>query len=333
MSSGFIYRPKEIIPNLEERVLEVVQSQFSVEPRGGFIYKPLIESSSLDARVAEMIRAAMEAAEHGVVTVSMRTTATHLQYRVNDGSWTNLIALSELGSMVYPDAGIALSTGSGWGTSIVGTNNRFPIFTAAGIANSNFSQDTNKIVNTVTNSAIEFHSLGFYFTHNTANQFVIGTGGTNLLFLTDLSNIVFSKGIRIYSGQTFSAEDSISSHGKHTVITGGNVSGSGNYNGGNIQFLRGTGIGSGVLGNIYFGDAFTLLPAKSSETNVIYYDTTDGKISYGAVTTGVSETKTVVTDVRSNAGQMQKKTQTMTYTNGILTSVGVESDWTDTTDV
>ena len=193
-------------------------------------------------------------------------------------------------SMVYPGAGIAFSSGSGWGTSIVGTNNRFPIFTAAGIANSNFSQDANKIVNTVNNSAIEFHALGFYFTHNTTNQFVIGSGGTNLLFLTDLTNIVFSKGIRIYSGQTFSAEDSVLSHGKHTVITGGNVSGSGNYNGGNIQFLRGTGVGSGVLGNIYFGDAFTLLPAKSSETNVIYYDTTDGKISYGTVSAGTTYT-------------------------------------------
>lgn len=42
---------------------------------------------------------------------------------------------------------------------------------------------------------------------------------------------------------------------------------------------------------------------------------------------------TVVTDIRDNAGQLQKKTQSLTYTNGVLTAVGTESAWANTTDI
>ena len=49
--------------------------------------------------------------------------------------------------------------------------------------------------------------------------------------------------------------------------------------------------------------------------------------------TGQTTTQTVVTDIRMNDGQLQKKTRTNTYTNGLLTTEGSESDWTDTTDV
>lgn len=48
---------------------------------------------------------------------------------------------------------------------------------------------------------------------------------------------------------------------------------------------------------------------------------------------GLSVTQTVVTDVRDNAGQMQKRTQVLTYKNGILTGQAAESAWTDTTDI
>jgi len=49
--------------------------------------------------------------------------------------------------------------------------------------------------------------------------------------------------------------------------------------------------------------------------------------------TGITTTQTVVSDVRDNAGQMQKKTRLLTFTNGLLTAQGAESDWTDTTDI
>lgn len=48
---------------------------------------------------------------------------------------------------------------------------------------------------------------------------------------------------------------------------------------------------------------------------------------------GVTETVTVVTDTRMNSGQLQKKTQVLTYKNGLLTNKAAESDWTDSTDV
>lgn len=49
--------------------------------------------------------------------------------------------------------------------------------------------------------------------------------------------------------------------------------------------------------------------------------------------TGQTTTATIVTDVRDNAGQLQKKTQLLTFTNGLLTAKDDESDWTDTTDI
>jgi len=49
--------------------------------------------------------------------------------------------------------------------------------------------------------------------------------------------------------------------------------------------------------------------------------------------TGITTTQTVVSDVRDNAGQMQKKTVLLTFTNGLLTAQGAESAWTDTTDI
>ena len=49
--------------------------------------------------------------------------------------------------------------------------------------------------------------------------------------------------------------------------------------------------------------------------------------------TGITTTQTVVSDVRDNSGQMQKKTRLLTFTNGLLTAQGAESDWTNTTDI
>lgn len=48
---------------------------------------------------------------------------------------------------------------------------------------------------------------------------------------------------------------------------------------------------------------------------------------------GQTTTVTVVTDVRDNAGQMEKKTQVLTFTSGLLTTKADESAWTATTDI
>jgi DNA recombination-dependent growth factor C len=67
MSSGFIYRPKKRVLTEEERIATLVKARID----------------SLEV-------------EGGTATFEMRKTATHFQYKVNDGSWVSLIALSEL---------------------------------------------------------------------------------------------------------------------------------------------------------------------------------------------------------------------------------------------
>ena len=47
----------------------------------------------------------------------------------------------------------------------------------------------------------------------------------------------------------------------------------------------------------------------------------------------LNTTATIVTDVRDNAGQIEKKTQLLTFTNGLLTTQGAESNWTATADI
>ena len=48
---------------------------------------------------------------------------------------------------------------------------------------------------------------------------------------------------------------------------------------------------------------------------------------------GMSTTATYVTDVRMNGLQMQKKTQTLTFSGGILTAKSIASDWVNTSDI
>jgi hypothetical protein len=67
---------------------------------------------------------------------------------------------------------------------------------------------------------------------------------------------------------------------------GGNLSlkgGHGEIGGGNVYIYGGDFDSAGVEGNIYLGDGNEgKLPAKTSETNIVYYDPTTGKLSYGA---------------------------------------------------
>ena len=75
--------------------------------------------------------------------------------------------------------------------------------------------------------------------------------------------------------------------GCNLTVKGGSVSGGGDWNGGDLYLYGGTNSGSGIIGGIYFGTgAAGKLLAKSSETNVVYYNTTTGLLSYGTVTGG-----------------------------------------------
>ena len=98
----------------------------------------------------------------------------------------------------------------------------------------------------------------------------------------------------------------------------------------------------------------TIVGDLTVDTNTLHVDSTNNRVGIGTTTpsekldvngnvkasgyksgteTGQTTTATIVTDVRDNAGQMQKKTQVLTFTSGLLTTKGAESDWTNTTDI
>lgn len=80
------------------------------------------------------------------------------------------------------------------------------------------------------------------------------------------------------------------------------------------------------------------------EDIIIYDDTefdnafiTDGVVKAAEFSSGTevgqSSTFTVVTDSRIDGTQLQKKTRSLTFTKGLLTTVGSESAWTNTDDI
>ena len=106
----------------------------------------------------------------------------------------------------------------------------------------------------------------------------------------------------------------------------------------------------GILG---LGDNFVTL-GSGGDPQQVYMDTENKRVGFGTTTpdekvdvngnvkasgyksgteTGQTTTATVVTDVRQDGTQLQKKTQLLTYTGGLLTAKAAESAWTNTTDI
>lgn len=72
-------------------------------------------------------------------------------------------------------------------------------------------------------------------------------------------------------------------YGGNLILKGGDQTGTGGGHGGNVYVYGGSSVSSS-RGNIYLGSGSSgYLPAKGSETNVVYYDTATGKLSYGTV--------------------------------------------------
>jgi hypothetical protein len=82
------------------------------------------------------------------------------------------------------------------------------------------------------------------------------------------------------------------------TIRGGSADNSGNNPGGNLYLYGGAPGLAGQRGDVYFGDGSTAyLSSKTTETNIVYYDTTSGKLSYGIVsggTGGVTPTSNIL---------------------------------------
>jgi len=113
------------------------------------------------------------------------------------------------------------------------------------------------------------------FTYDSINGMYIGSG----------TGITFANAAKTYSLHT---QDGINkanieiSTGINSSGAAGDISlspGTGASTGGNVYVRRDT-----IYGNIYFGTgASGHLPEKTSETNIIYYETTTGKLSYGTI--------------------------------------------------
>ena len=93
--------------------------------------------------------------------------------------------------------------------------------------------------------------------------------------------------------------------------------------------------GAGALGFSVLGSLVANLTATGlglGETNPSEKLDVDGNIKAtgykSGIETGQTATATNVVDIRDNAGTLEKKTQVLIYTNGLLTTVGAVSAWT-----
>ena len=91
---------------------------------------------------------------------------------------------------------------------------------------------------------------------------------------------------------------------------------------GNLYLQRGLGGSGAAHGGIYFGDGTTgHLAAVSGDTNVVYYNTTTGKLSYGTVSGGTTINNNADNRVitGSNTANTLEGESTLTYSAGSLT--------------
>ncbi len=118
--------------------------------------------------------------------------------------------------------------------------------------------------------------------------------------------------------------------GEDLLLYGGYGDGTGN--GGNVLIYGGAPGTTGARGNVCIGDGSTnaYLPAKSSETNVVYYNTTTGQLSYGTPSGGVSwgTASNAYVVLGSASGDIQSSTN-LTFSGDTLIAIQETSDTSD----
>ena len=129
-------------------------------------------------------------------------------------------------------------------------------------------------------------NISIYITPKGSGNITIGTSSTSSVVLYGTTAYITSPSI-ILNYDTSPTIQALAGYsgsvtGRSITIRGGNAYNTGDNNGGSLYFYGGAGNGAGIRGNIYLGNGSTgYLPAKSAETNVVYYDTATGKLSYG----------------------------------------------------
>lgn len=142
---------------------------------------------------------------------------------------------------------------------------------------------------------IDSSSHGGHISNSTGNINITSSAKISFQSQTGIDFDLISTGFTSSTEALMESRNGYETTPASFTIRGGRVLGSvGNYNGGNIRIFGGSGLGTGTRGNIYFGDGSNgFLPAKGSETNVVYYDTATGKLSYGTVSTSSSDSMTL----------------------------------------
>jgi hypothetical protein len=121
-------------------------------------------------------------------------------------------------------------------------------------------------------------SLGIYATGFTAGFSFVNDGS---YFYTNVNSVTSASGLHVtFTSGATSSTNPAHTGGDLTFGSGASV-GVGGGRGGNIYFYGGTSVGS-TVGQLYFGTGGAgALLAKGSETNVVYYNTTTGLLTYG----------------------------------------------------
>lgn len=125
------------------------------------------------------------------------------------------------------------------------------------------------------------------------NSFRVGSGNSTRILadtygtqIEEYSIITDNSGhhMKIWAGS--SSSTTATHYGGDTYLAGGNQTGTGGGHGGNVYIYGGSSVSS-TRGNVYIGSGSAgYLPARAAETNVVYYDTATGKLSYGTVAGG-----------------------------------------------
>lgn len=107
------------------------------------------------------------------------------------------------------------------------------------------------------------------------------------LSVYDQSSVMHITAASSYTIDIHAAAGLTDADGKDITVRAGDGNGTGD--GGDLFLQLGLGGVSGDPGNIYFGTgAAGVLPARIAETTAVFYDTTTGKLSYGAAAGGSS---------------------------------------------
>lgn len=165
-----------------------------------------------------------------------------------------------------------------------GTTTQIPFTNVAG---TDFSYSDDLIFNSTTKT---LSSVNFYF-NGTLTTPALSITGSTIQFLKQASCFIHGTTGNLANGQIL-------------VISGGS-GGVGNYNGGDLKLQGGSLSGTGTAGKIYLGSGssgnYALATAVTS--NVVYYNTSTGQITYGAIASGSKWTATG-SDIYYNTGSV-----------------------------